>query len=177
MLYNKIKNNKQQSFFSTYTIYFASLMMKFLITFVLCAFCLIFEAEAKIKIIDGDSFEINGKEYRLQGVDAPEYMQQCYDEFEQEYRCGEKAYEVLQKIVDYDVKCNVVEKDRYKRYVAVCISRGKDVAEELVKQGWAVAYTQYTDYYVEAEKEAKVLKKGIWQGRFMKPELYRALYQ
>ena len=92
MLYNKIKNNKQQSFFSTYTIYFASLMMKFLITFVLCAFCLIFEAEAKIKIIDGDSFEINGKEYRLQGVDAPEYMQRCYDEFEQEYRCGDARH-------------------------------------------------------------------------------------
>ena len=97
MLYNKIKNNKQQSFFSTYTMYFASLMMKFLITFVLCGFCIIFEAEAKIKIIDGDSFEIDGKEYRLQGIDAPEYVQGCYDEIGHEYRCGEKAYVSMPK--------------------------------------------------------------------------------
>ena len=45
----------------------------------------------------------------------------------------------------------------------------------MVRLGQAVAYTQYTDAYVSAEQEARQAKRGIWRGRFMNPELYRAL--
>lgn len=76
-----------------------------------------------------------------------------------------------------DVICKIVAKDRYKRKVAVCYSGGKNLNEEMVKQGWAVAYDRYTDDYVDDEKTAKKAKKGLWQGKFMRPELYRSLHR
>ena len=42
----------------------------------------------------------------------------------------------------------------------------------MVLNGWAVSYG---DKYSEDEIIAKKMKRGIWQGNFMRPELYRAL--
>ena len=38
--------------------------------------------------------------------------------------------------------------------------------------GYALSYG---DVYAEEEMHAKTNKKGIWKGKFMRPELYRAL--
>ncbi len=130
---------------------------------------------AKTKIIDGDSLFIDDREIRLSGIDAPEFLQVCYDKNGKEYECGQKAKDMLEALAGKDIKCQVLEVDRYKREVAICFSKGKNINEEMVKSGWAVAYTAYTKDYVKEEAEAKLAKKGIWQGRFMKPELYRAL--
>ena len=47
--------------------------------------------------------------------------------------------------------------------------------EEMVRAGWAVVYkNKYSDYSA-AEAEAKQEKRGMWQGKFMKPQLYRIL--
>ncbi|MBE6448318.1 MAG: thermonuclease family protein [Alphaproteobacteria bacterium] len=135
----------------------------------------VFDARAKVSVIDGDSLKIGKKEVRLEGMDAPEYHQYCYDSQGKKYHCGRKAFEFLQKLVAEDIKCAEITKDRYGRVVAFCSSGDKDLGLQMVKHGWAVAYTKYSDIYVEAEKEAKVNKLGIWQGKFMKPELYRAL--
>ena len=132
-------------------------------------------AIAETKVIDGDSLIVNGKEVRLSGIDAPEFFQVCYDKNGKEYECGQKAKKVLESLVGKDIKCKTLEVDRYKREVAICFSRGKNINKEMVRRGWAVAYTLYTNDYEKAEIEAKEKRKGIWQGRFMKPELYRAL--
>ena len=132
-------------------------------------------AIAETKVIDGDSLIVNGKEIRLSGIDAPEFFQVCYDKNGKEYECGQKAKKVLESLVGKDIKCKTLEVDRYKREVAICFSRGKNINKEMVRRGWAVAYTLYTNDYEKAEIEAKEKRKGIWQGRFMKPELYRAL--
>ena len=39
-----------------------------------------FSATAQIRVVDGDSLEINNKKIRLIGIDAPEYYQTCFDE-------------------------------------------------------------------------------------------------
>ena len=44
---------------------------------------------------------------------------------------------------------------------------------EMVKAGYAVSY-KYDRYHL-AEKRAKQRKKGIWRGKFMRPEIYRAI--
>ncbi len=134
-----------------------------------------FSAEAKIKVVDGDSIFIGETEIRLQGIDAPEYYQNCYDANKREYRCGDRAYKALLSLVNEDLYCKKVSEDYYKRTVAICYSAEKDINREMVRQGWAVAYDQYSDIYVEEEKYAKKNKKGIWQGKFMRPEFYRAL--
>ena len=43
----------------------------------------------------------------------------------------------------------------------------------MVKEGWALAYTRYSDDYVEQENEAKKALRGIWAGKFVPPWNWR----
>ncbi len=132
-------------------------------------------AQAQIKVLDGDSLILGNKEIRLSGIDAPEYKQTCFDAQKKEYACGIFSLKALKNLVHDDIKCKTLTKDKYKRFVSVCHSHGININQKMVEEGWAVAYKRYTDAYNGAEMQAKKAKKGIWQGRFMKPELYRIL--
>ena len=59
-----------------------------------------FSATAQIRVVDGDSLEINNKKIRLIGIDAPEYYQTCFDEDGLEYDCGFDALEYLQNLIE-----------------------------------------------------------------------------
>lgn len=128
-----------------------------------------------VKVIDGDSLFVDNREVRLEGIDAPEFNQQCEDKLGKKYDCGKESYDFLKSMVEDDIRCQYIAKDRYKRSVAICVSQGVNINEQMVKQGWAVAYDRYNKDYIDEEKEAKKLKKGIWQGKFMRPELYRVM--
>lgn len=133
---------------------------------------------ADIKVIDGDSLLIGKNEIRLSGIDAPEYRQQCYDSQDNLYPCGKNATKALQKMIkNHQISCKKIAKDRYNREVSVCFSGKTNLNYQMVAKGWAVAYTRYTKDYVPAEQEAKKYKRGIWSGRFLKPEYYRILRQ
>jgi endonuclease YncB( thermonuclease family) len=43
----------------------------------------------------------------------------------------------------------------------------------MVKSGYAIAYTAYSQDYVSEEQHAKEEKTGIWQYRFEKPWVWR----
>ena len=47
----------------------------------------------------------------------------------------------------------------------------------MVRSGWAVVYKSGDAAYLEAQADAKRAKLGIWQGKYMKPELYRILFK
>lgn len=133
-------------------------------------------AAATVKVIDGDSIVVNGVEMRLEGIDAPEYHQDCFDKDGNKYRCGEKADAYMRELVkDRKVSCEKLETDRYGRQVAICYADGEDLNKAMVAAGWAVAYDRYDKRYVETEKEARKAGRGIWQGKFMKPEFWRLL--
>ncbi len=129
----------------------------------------------QVKVIDGDSLFIGSREIRLSGIDAPEYRQECYDENDEPYPCGKMALLALKEMLKDDIDCKTIAVDKYHRDVAVCYVDGKNINRQMVAKGWAVAYERYTHHYDQAQKEAKRLKKGIWRGRFIKPELYRVL--
>lgn len=131
--------------------------------------------KSRIHVVDGDSIFIGEREIRLSGIDAPEFYQPCWDEEGKEYACGQKAREVLVSLVDDSLDCREVARDRYHRSVSVCIADGEDINRKMVELGWAVAYDRYSGDYVAAEKEARRDKRGIWAGKFMRPELYRVL--
>lgn len=130
---------------------------------------------AKVKVIDGDSILLNEREIRLSGIDAPEYHQFCYDAANKAYHCGDDSFKALQKMINERLECKTITVDRYKRDVAVCYVDGEDINRKMILSGWAVSYNRYSHEYDDAEKEAQRNKRGIWRGRFMKPELYRAL--
>jgi endonuclease YncB( thermonuclease family) len=127
-------------------------------------------------VIDGDKLEIQGTRIRLWGIDAPESNQPCRNEESEHYRCGQRAANDLDAfIARRPVNCVEVDRDRYKRAVAVCSVAGVDLAEWLVKSGLALDWPQYSkDAYATAQSEAKRANLGMWSGSFKEPLNYRA---
>lgn len=71
---------------------------------------------------------------------------------------------------DKEVTCYVHDIDRYKRLVAVCSVPGvSDINAELVKNGFAVAYRNYSTDYVDEEEAARGVRAGLWAGEFETP--------
>lgn len=128
----------------------------------------------RVSVIDGDTFEMAGKRIRLHGIDAPESGQQCKDVKGNTYRCGQMAAKQMSGYVSgKTVNCEILDKDRYGRFIARCLVNGTDVNELLVKEGWALAYRQYSKDYVSAEGQAKRNNIGLWQGKFVEPWNWR----
>jgi len=133
-------------------------------------------AGENVYVVDGDSFEIDGKRIRLVGIDSPEYKQYCYNAKHQKYNCGIKAKEYMENMVfSRRVECKEESVDMYGRSLSVCFADGKNLNEEMIRAGWALAYRDEGSKYASLEHEAKADKRGVWQGRFMRPELYRFL--
>lgn len=125
--------------------------------------------------IDGDSVLIGKREIRLSGIDAPEYNQECFTKDKKSYSCGLEAKKYLESLLNDKIVCETITVDKYKREVAFCKVGSIDINEKMVEMGMAVAYKRYTHDYDEAERIARANKRGIWQGKFMKPELHRIL--
>lgn len=126
------------------------------------------------EVIDGDTLAIRGEKtrIRLYGVDAPEGQQTCNDGEGKRYLCGSRAAEAIASLIGRNgrVSCQEEDRDRYGRVVAVCHANGRDINGELVRQGWAVEYGQYSDgRYSDEEAEARRAKRGLWAGTFVKP--------
>jgi len=126
------------------------------------------------EVIDGDTIEIGDVRIRLHGIDAPESEQTCKDANGETYRCGLLATAVLEEeIGGRAVTCFPSDVDHYGRAIAVCQVNGRDLGDAMVRRGFAVAYLRYSAKYMEAEVEARRAKRGIWQGNFVEPEIFR----
>ena len=131
--------------------------------------------QEKIRIIDGDTIHINKIKYRLHGIDAPEMKQLCNMK-EKNYKCGVKSKEFLGSLIgNQSVKCNHKDKDRYKRIVAECFVGETNLNKELVRNGWALAYRDYSKDYVIDEEYAQENNLGMWKGTFIHPNKWRKL--
>tara|TARA_Y100000996_G_scaffold148472_1_gene114371 strand:+ start:759 stop:1238 length:480 start_codon:yes stop_codon:yes gene_type:complete len=129
------------------------------------------------QIIDGDSLKRHQKRYRIQGIDAPELKQLCWID-DQPWSCGEAAGDYLRSIQGREgLFCIKVDEDRYRRDIVKCSVQTKDgikdVGSIMVEEGYALAYRQYSKEYIEEEKRAKDMKKGIWKSRFIYPWEWR----
>ena len=132
------------------------------------------ELTGRASIIDGDTIEIAGEPIRIWGVDAPENGQTCGSGSDQ-WRCGQRSALALSDwIGQRPVACVEQERDRYDRSVANCSVGSQDVGEWLVRQGWAIEYTQYSDgRYREAERSARAAGSGVHAGPFTPPWEWR----
>src|SRR5262249_37850810 len=127
----------------------------------------------RASIIDGDTLEIHGQRIRLFGIDAPEHDQTCAAAGSQ-YRCGQQAALALaDEIGAKTVACSPRDVDRYGRIVAVCSIAGEDLNAWIVRQGWALAYREYSSAYVADEDAAHAAGDGIWRGSFEPPWQWR----
>ena len=150
--------------------------MKKIIYFFIFSFFLstiLIASEKKIQVIDGDTIHIGKLKYRLFGIDAPEIKQIC-EKDNTKIQCGVIAKSVLKnKIADKIPECIVKDKDRYQRLVAECFIGKESLSRFMVREGYAVAYSQYSKDFIEDEKYAKENKLGIWSMNFQMPSEYR----
>ena len=150
--------------------------MKKIIYFFIFSFFLssiLIASEKEIQVIDGDTIHIGKLKYRFFGIDAPEIKQIC-EKDNTKIQCGVIAKSVLKnKIADKIPECIVKDKDRYQRLVAECFVGKESLSRFMVRQGYAVAYSQYSKDFIDDEKYAKENKLGIWSMNFQVPFEYR----
>lgn len=126
-------------------------------------------------ITDADTFKLGTVDVRIWGIDAPERAQVCRDADGEDYRCGESATAALSAHLGSQIiRCEQVDRDVYGRTVARCFLRGNDVADWLVRNGWAVDYPEYSSgAYRVAEAYARQQRNGLWAGTFQPPVGFR----
>ena len=129
--------------------------------------------KGKAKIIDGDTIHIGKNKIRLHGIDAPEINQTCTIN-KIVWECGINSSQALESMIsEKEVQCEIMDIDRYKRFVAKCFVKNINLNQYMVQNGWAVAYRYYSDDFIKNEEIAKKNKSGIWQGKFLDPYLFR----
>ena len=147
-----------------------------LLIFLVIFYCSITFAQSingKAIIIDGDTIHIGKNKIRLYGIDAPEINQTCTIE-KIIWECGIDSSQALESIIsENEVRCEIMDIDRYRRFVAICFVKNINLSQYMVQNGWAIAYRYYSDDFINDEKIAKNNKVGIWQGKFQEPYLFR----
>ena len=150
-------------------------IFKLLIFFVIlyCPITIAESIKGNAIIIDGDTIHIGNSKVRLYGIDAPEINQTCTIN-KIIWECGFESSQALENIISAkEVRCEIVDIDRYKRYVAKCFVKNIYLNQYMVQNGWAVAYRYYSEDFIKNEEIAKKNKAGIWQGKFLDPYLFR----
>nr|WP_246451138.1 thermonuclease family protein [Rhizobium paranaense] len=120
-------------------------------------------------VVDGDTLARDGDRFRLLGIDAPEYRQQC-QRADVNWACGEEARKALDKLMKTGAaECRGSEHDRYGRPLVTCKAGDVDINGAMVRSGMAVSYGGYA----AEEAEARQAKAGLWAGDFERPRDYR----
>ncbi|WP_026793143.1 thermonuclease family protein [Pleomorphomonas oryzae] len=126
--------------------------------------------------VDGDTIDIHGTRVRLDGVDAPESRQTCWDATGRTYRCGQVSANALDKFLSASqpIKCRPTGRS-YERVVAICQrADGTEVNRWLVANGYAIDWPKYSrGRYAGDQNRARAGRLGVWAGRFEMPCAFR----
>lgn len=129
-----------------------------------------------MRVTDGDSLVVGGTRVRLFGIDAHELDQSCWRKDGREISCGDWARDWVEaRFEGKYARCDTRELDRYSRALATCRIDGEDVGEVLLRAGVVATYPRETFRdYLDYEKEAQLLERGIWAWEWMRPIDHRA---
>ena len=123
----------------------------------------------RVKLVDGDSFFVSGREVRLKGIDAPEGRQTCRRKG-REWACGDASRDELRRIIGgHEVSCSAVDVDKHDRVLAYCRAGERNLNREMVVTGMALSYGDF----VKEEMAARIARRGLWNSEFEKPRDWR----
>ena len=123
------------------------------------------------RAIDGDSLELNGRTFRLHGVDAPEPAQVCADG----WPAGFEAEEYLDQLVaGKRVVCVPMVGAREREPVALCRADGVDLGAAMVTGGDAYAQVPQSARYISEEASAAKAHRGLHAHPCLTPWRWRA---
>lgn len=124
------------------------------------------EIKGKATVIGNDSLRIGNAIIRLTGIEALDADQRCpraNARAGRTWACGDDAREVLGRLVRGRViACETGSADKQGVAWGRCRDGDKDVAQGLVKAGFAFAETGLVSPYQAAQTEAQAAKAGIW---------------
>ena len=131
------------------------------------------ETRSTLKVIDGDTIELDGRTFRLYGIDAPELGQTCLIR-ERPYDCGAVARAALLDLTaGATVTCETAPPTPGHAAgdgrSGICNARGYDLSEGMTYTGWALALRRVSDRYLIFEERARAARRGLWKGRFDTP--------
>jgi endonuclease YncB( thermonuclease family) len=127
------------------------------------------------RVIDGDTLVLDdGRHVRLLGINAPELKRKGQKQAD---RLAIEASERLEHLVcgerkvklEYDLQDkNKEDKDKFGRTLGYVIANGENTSIILVREGYAKAFMykglKYQKEILEAEEDAKRVRRGIWAG-------------
>ena len=128
------------------------------------------------KVSDGDTIHVTTPErtklkVRLYGLDAPEtpkINQRTGRINKPGQPYGEESWKALEgKIMGKQVRLEILDIDKYRRMVGMIYLGDRNINLEMISEGYAEAYLEYLkppyrSEFIEAEREARIAKKGIW---------------
>ena len=127
-----------------------------------------------VGVSDGDSLHLelpDGERVRvrLYGIDAPEKDQEC----------ALAARKKLGKLIyDKEIRVEVLDVDKYGRYVGKVYAGARYVNRFMLKEGLAWHYKHYAaddELLAEAEARAKAAGRGIWTAESpCRPRIFRS---
>lgn len=127
----------------------------------------------QVRIIDGDTIRFDTQNIRLYGIDAPELNQTCQNKNILE-KCGVESKDFLSSLlVGKTLECDDRGFDRWNRKLSVCRANGLDINQLMVRNGWAIAYREYSSNYVLDEEYASSQSLGMWSTNFVTPSDWR----
>ena len=127
-------------------------------------------------IRDGNTLQLAGVTYRLDGIDAPELDQICLDNHADPWNCGVDARDQLAKLVGgHPVRCDDrgPDKTHRKRHLGVCTAEGETTSlnQQLIRSGFALnVHPSAKSHFDKDQAAAKNDRKGIWKGCFVAPQ-------
>ena len=133
-----------------------------------------------IKVIDGDTINLNGVKIRFSGIDAPETKYRGQNQncilAGSVINCGLISKQYLSNLIGKQkVNCKIEKKpDQFRRKLGECFINKKSLSRLMVKNGYAFDYPKYSQNKFAKEQEyAKKNKIGLWNMQFEYPWIFR----
>jgi len=121
------------------------------------------------EVVDGETVRVEGKTFRLYGIDAPDIAQTCNIRG-RNYNCGRVSMTALMDLVaGVKIRCVPRRNSPGTPVLANCFAAEYDLSEGMVHTGWALAMPRAGTKYARIEARAKNAKRGLWKGKFTLP--------